>query len=961
MAPDAEESQPLTAAYKHGDSSDSLPFDAEHPDAQDDDTLSTTSLVFDHLNDHAAAKAALNKYTDKPQSQSRHPGEFDDVLESEDYLSGLQIVKPVDRKLRRALWLVGILCLLGWLAAGAQFLARGNTFKNVDLGIGIPGPKFSGGGGSDDGSGRKRKLTLASVLGADFKPAVHAVRWIRGPEGEDGLLLERGASRAGYLIVDDVRNQGDFSLTPQFTRRVLMRENTFVVPTGRSGSPGPIYPSETWPSPNLKTVLVISDRKQNWRHSFTGAYWLFDVASQRGEPLDPRHPGARIQLAKWSPRSDAVAFVRENNLYIRKLDSAKTIIAITRDGGEDFFYGIPDWVYEEEVFGSNSATWWSEDGKYLAFLQTNESQVPTYPIQYFIQRPSGTQPLPGEENYPEVRDIKYPKAGAPNPTVKLQFYDVSKAFVFSVPIDGDFPDDDRLITEVVWAGDEGKVLIKETNRVSNVLKVVLIDASTRSGQTVREDDVKALDGGWFEVTETTTYVPAAPDKGRPQSGYVDTIIVDGYDHLGYFSPLGNSTPIVLTSGEWEVVAAPSAIDVERNWVYFVGTKESSIQRHVYRVKLDGTDLESVTDNSAEAYYQASFSTGGGYALVDYKGPDIPWQKVISMPGTSDAGGFEKLIENNAILKEMVDLHEFPQKIYQTVTIDGLELNLLERRPPHFNEKKQYPVLFYMYQGPGSQTVDQKFNVDFQTYVAAGLGYIVVTLDGRGTGFRGRKTRCVVRNNIGFWEAHDQIAAAKMWAEKAYVDADRMAIWGWSYGGFMSLKTLETDGGQTFKYGMAVAPVTDWRFYDSIYTERYMDIPQRNRIGYENTSIHDVDNLSKNVRFLVMHGVADDNVHTQSTYTLVDKLDLAGVSNYDMHVFPDSDHGIYFHNANMIVYKSKFLQSYGRLRLLTEAELENWLVNAFNGEWLRTANPKPIIDLDSAKRLVKKSFNALLNL
>jgi dipeptidyl aminopeptidase len=907
MAPDPSESQPLTAAYRNGNiSGDDLHESDKRRDDDDDDTMSTTSLVFDHINGHAAAKAALNKYTDKPTSQLGPNEGFDDVLDEEDYLNGVQIIKPVDRKLRRALWIVGILCLLGWMAAGAQFMARGKAARSGGTdskGISIPLPNLSGGGGHDDGSGRKMKLTLPGVLGGEFRPAVHAVRWIAGANGEDGLLLERGAGRSGYLVVDDVRNQGDLSPTPQFTRQVLMKMSSFVVETGGSGSRRPIYPAETWPSTDLKTVLVLSDKQQNWRHSYTGLYWLFNVDTQIGEALDPKNPMARIQLAKWSPKADAIAFVRDNNLYLRKLDSAKTVLQITKDGGDDFFYGIPDWVYEEEVFSGNTATWWSEDGKYFAFLQTNESQVPTYPIQYFIDRPSGTRPRPGEENYPEVRDIKYPKAGAPNPIVKLQFYDVAKGNVFSVPIEGDFPDLDRLITEVVWAGEEGKVIVRETNRVSNVMKVVLIDANARTGRTVREQDVKALDGGWFEVSQETTYVPADPENNRTHSGYVDTIIVDGYDHLGYFTPLDNPEPLILTRGEWEVEKAPSAVDLTHNFVYLKGTKESSIQRHIYRVKLDGTGFEAISDTSAEGYYSASFSTGGSYALLDYQGPSIPWQKVISMPGTS-GDGFEKVLEDNPFLSKTVDQYELPEMVYQTVNIDGFELNLVEYRPPHFNEKKKYPVMFHQYQGPGSQTVHKKFGVDFQTYVAGTLGYIVVTIDGRGTGLRGRKTRCIVRNNIGSWEAHDQIAAAKMWAEKDYVDPDRMAIWGWSYGGFMALKTLEMDGGETFKYGMAVAPVTDWAFYDSIYTERYMDTPQRNEVGYRNTSIHDIESLRKNVRFLVMHGIADDNVHTQSTYTLLDKLDMAGVTNYDVHVFPDSDHGIYFHNANIIVYQSE---------------------------------------------------------
>lgn len=219
------------------------------------------------------------------------------------------------------------------------------------------------------------------------------------------------------------------------------------------------------------------------------------------------------------------------------------------------------------------------------------------------------------------------------------------------------------------------------------------------------------------------------------------------------------------------------------------------------------------EDSGSAYYDASFSTGGSFALMSYKGPGIPWQKIISTPSNTEK--YEKTLEENKGLAKLVQKHELPILKYQTVDVDGFTLNVLERRPPHFNEKRKYPVLFFQYSGPGSQSVHRKFEVDFQSYIAATLGYIVVTVDGRGTGFLGRKLRCITRGNIGFYEGYDQIATAKMWAAKKYVDADRIAIWGWSYGGFTTLKTLEMDGGNTFKYGMAVAPVTDWRFYGKL--------------------------------------------------------------------------------------------------------------------------------------------------
>ncbi len=493
---------------------------------------------------------------------------------------------------------------------------------------------------------------------------------------------------------------------------------------------------------------------------------------------------------------------------------------ITTDGGPELFYGVPDWVYEEEVFSGNSAMWWADDGRYLAFLRTNETMVPEYPIRYFVSRPSGRRPPKGLENYPETRKIKYPKAGAPNPVVDLQFYDAAAGSgsgeVFTADIAGDFPDADRLITEVVWAGASGQLLVRETNRESDLLRVVLVDVRQRTGRAVRSVDVTAIDHGWFEVSQDTRYIPADASKGRAHDGYIDTVIHDGYDHLAYFSPLDNPEPVLLTSGPWEVVSAPSAVDLDNNLVYFVATKESPIQRHVYSVKLDGSGLSAMTDTSKEGYYEVSFSKGAGYALLSYNGPDVPWQKVVSTPGNArnGTGAYVHVIEQNEGLRELTAKHGMPTNVYTNVTIDGFTLHVVERRPPRFDAsgRTKYPVLFHLYGGPGSQTVSKRWRVDFQAYVAASLGYLVVTVDGRGTGFIGRRARCIVRGNIGHYEATDQIETAKQWARRAYVDAERMAIWGWSYGGFLTLKTLELDAGRTFRYGMAVAPVTDWKFY-----------------------------------------------------------------------------------------------------------------------------------------------------
>ena len=774
---DEEETKPLTRD----------PSDPSRYSLDSVSSASTTSIVLERLNGATEPNGNGDMKLKNLNRRDAQPDEDDGNTYTP------RITLPMEKKTRRILWSLGGLCLGGWLLALVLFVSR-QTHANY---LSIP---YDPGATSSHGS--EKAVELDEVLKGQWRARSHDIRWIPGADGEDGLLLEKEGKPGGdYLVVEDVRSRkpGIYNLPS----KVLMKSAGFKV-DGRQ-----LFANAVIPSSDLKKIIVGTDIQRNWRHSTTGRYWVFDVETQTAEALDPADPDGRIQLATWSPSSDAIVFTRNNNMFIRKVSST-SVIPITTDGGPELFYGVPDWVYEEEVFQANSATWWSQGSDFVAFLRINETRVPEYPIQYFVSRPSGKAPPEGLENYPEVRRIKYPKAGAPNPVVDIQFYSVAAGEVFSVKIDDEYPDLDRLITEVIWAGRDGKVLVKESNRESDILRVILIDVKERRGKTVRTVNVNKVDQGWIEVSETTQYIPSDPRNARPHDGYVDTIIHEGYDHLAYFTPLDNPQPVILTSGKWEVVNAPSAIDLANNLVYFVGTKEAPIQRHVYSVKLDGSSLQPISDVSKEGYFDVSFSTGAGYTLMSYQGPDIPWQRVVSTPSNVDH--FEDHIEDNKALSTFASAHDLPIQIYQTITVDGFELQVVERRPPHFDERKRYPVLFYLYGGPGSQSVAKKFTVDFQAYVASKLGYIVVTVDGRGTGFIGRKARCIVRGNLGYYEAKDQIEAAKIWAAKKYIDEQRIAIWGWSYGGFMALKTIEQDGGDTFKYAMAVAPVTDWKYY-----------------------------------------------------------------------------------------------------------------------------------------------------
>ncbi|KYK56936.1 hypothetical protein DCS_03942 [Drechmeria coniospora] len=880
-------------------------------------SVSTTSLVFDRLQEEMEKDPAFRKSSRPP---FREEADYDDPSNGEagPFLHHPPAVplqrKPMDRGFRRTLWIfVGVVVGVWFLAlvvfvstASHKHVTDSNRSPDADL----------------DSAPSGNPVTLDHVFNGFWSPTSHSISWIASPDGQDGLLLEQNASGKDYLVVEDVRSNKDPAVRSSdltiAKSRTLMKTGHF-----KYGNK-PYWPEWLEPSPDLTKVLIGVDEEKNWRHSFTATYFILDVASGAVEPLYPDNDKAKVQLASWSPQSDAVAFTMENNLYVRRVNHSTPVVQITSDGGPEYFYGIPDWVYEEEVFSGREATWWSADGKYLAFLRTNETGVKDFAVQYYVSRPSGKQPPKGEEAYPEVRQIRYPKPGSHNPVVDLQFYDVAKGDVFSAHIQADFPPDDRIINNVLWAND--KVLVKETNRVGDHLKVILVDIAAREAKTVKDIDVTKVDGGWFEISHETAFIPADVDQGRKLDGYIDTIIHDNFEHLAYFTPIDNPEPILLTSGDWDVDGGPLAVDLANNLVYFTGTKESSMQRHIYSVQLDGANLQPLTNTSADGYYTASFSSGAGFALLSYKGPEVPYQKVISTPATGAM--YDRLIESNTLLADRVQSHDLPTLKYGVLELDnGVKVNYLERRPVHFSPEKKYPVLFQQYSGPGSQSVAMRFSVDFQSYVASALGYVVVTVDPRGTGFLGRKHRVCVRSQLGLLEAQDHIAAARHYASLDYVDPERLAIWGWSYGGFTTLKTLEQDAGRTFSYGMAVAPVTDWRFYDSIYTERYMRLPKDNAAGYDGSRVSNASALGLNKRFLLMHGTADDNVHFQNSLNLLDALDLASVENYDVHVFPDSDHSISLHHANRIVYD----------------KLNNWLINAFNGEWLKIQNPKPIDD------------------
>lgn len=706
-----------------------------------------------------------------------------------------------------------------------------------------------------------------------FSPKYKSIQWISEP---DSLINDKGT----FVTSDDdiyvIKSIQDSNYEK------LLYNGSHIFQDGYNFSIDSFVAS-----PNLKYALIQTNSSQNWRHSTFGLYWILEVDTQKITQLNP----GLVSIAKWSPPSDRIAFVLDNNIFIYELSSGKTTQS-TFDGSAEIFNGKPDWVYEEEVLEGDTALWWSPNGEYVSFLRSNDTLVPEFPIPYFVQGD-------GEDIYPELRKLKYPKPGFDNPEVSIGIIDIQKAITKLVDYHYD------IFTEIMWVGND-QLLLKATNRESDFLKVVLVDAQDLSYEIVRDEVTES----WFEITHDTFFVPKSEENGREHDGYLDTISVDGFNHLAYFTPPNNSTPKILTSGEWEVVSAPSAFDYEKNFVYFLSTQDSSIERHLYSLNLLTGETKKLTEG--EGWFSASFSSGARFLALSYRGPEIPYQHLIDLHT-----GEVEVLEDNKKLSNLLSTYELPSNNYGEVDIGTAKVNYVERLPPNFNSSQTYPVLFFVYGGPNSQLVTKTFGFSFPDVVASQLNAIVVTVDGRGTGFKGRKFRSVVRDNLGNYEVIDQVAAAKHWGSKSYVDESRITIFGWSYGGYMTLKTLEYDAGETFKYGMSVAPVTDWRLYDSIYTERYMHTPQNNEDGYIESSVHNVTQIGEATRFLLCHGTGDDNVHIQNSLKFLDKLNLEDVENYDVHVFPDSDHAIRYHNANVIIYDKLLL----------------WLKKAFRGDYI----------------------------
>ncbi|KAG0056197.1 hypothetical protein BGZ83_006106 [Gryganskiella cystojenkinii] len=715
-----------------------------------------------------------------------------------------------------------------------------------------------------------------NMFNLSFTPKYQSLAWM--PYGTDG-------------IYSTINGNGDIILS-----NVDGTEPKVFLPgknvTDTHGRRIPFFSFQV--SPDEKYVLLGTERRKQWRHSFNATYFIYSMDDYTLSPLLESAGEPGVELATWSPVGHSLAYVQNNDLYV--FQDLQDRRRITFDGAANIFNGITDWVYEEEVYGSPSALWWSPDGAAIAFLHFDETDVPEFHYSLFMDNQLNAP------SYPKDVMMKYPKVGFPNPNVNLHIYRLESEILptafrplEAVSLDNFFAEDNRIVAEVKWATEgSDSLLVKIQNRIQNHEKLVLVDPLLRSGKVVREWNAGKEDGGWVDMQQSIRYI--APSKAVPKGGYLDISNNQGFNHLALYTPIDAPSPKWLTSGEWEVQSI-EAVNDKDGLVYYISTEKSSIERHLYSVDMASIARKAITDVDKPGYYSASFSTGAGYYLLSYRGPDVPWQKVKK----SNDEKFNTDLEENSALRNILNATQIPTRRWGSVELNGHECNYMEFLPPGFSPDQKHPVLFQVYGGPGSQIVDTQFQLGFSAVMSAveKLKYVVVVVDGWGTGFRGRDFRIKVANNLGKFEVQDQIAAGEHWKTLSYVDPNRVAIWGWSYGGFMAAKITEAASG-VFKAAMSVAPVTDFRFYDSVYTERYMGSPETNLEGYEQTSVSNMTGFNEQ-DFLLVHGTGDDNVHVQNAFVLMDRLTLAGNHRYKSHFFTDSDHGIRTHNANHEIY------------------------------------------------------------
>ncbi|HAJ81726.1 MAG: S9 family peptidase [Zunongwangia sp.] len=609
-------------------------------------------------------------------------------------------------------------------------------------------------------------------------------------------------------------------------------------------------------------MLLATDPQPIYRRSSKSIFYIFDINSKKLTKLSDK----KIQEPTFSPDNSKIAYVFNNNIYVYDVveNSEKQI---TKDGKiNSIINGVTDWVYEEEL-GFVKAFEWNNKGDRIAFLRFDESKVPEFSMDIF-----------GSDLYPNHQVFKYPKAGEANSDVSLHMYDVATEATQEIDL-GDYSD--FYIPRIKWTNKDYILSAQVLNRHQDQLDLIFVNAEDHSTKVVLTEK----DEAYVDVTDNLTFLE--------DNSFIWTSERDGYNHIYLYAENGKLKNQV-TKGNWEVTNY-YGYDKKSNRLFYQSTENGSVNRDVYSIKTNGKGKKRLTEKTGTN--NADFSTDFTYFINAFTNVETPMQYTLHL---AKNGKLVREIKNNDELLEIEKPYHFSPKELSTLPVNGNELNMWIIKPSDFDESKKYPLLMFQYSGPGSQSVSNSyFNTnDYWYQLLANQGYIIACVDGRGTGFKGAEFKKVTQNELGKYELEDQIAAAKKLGELDYIDADRIGIWGWSFGGFMASNAI-LKGNDIFTMAIAVAPVTSWRFYDTIYTERFMTTPQENASGYdENSPINHVDKLKGD--FLIVHGGGDDNVHLQNTMRMVEALIQAN-KQFDWAIYPDKNHGIFGGNTRLHLY------------------------------------------------------------
>lgn len=600
-----------------------------------------------------------------------------------------------------------------------------------------------------------------------------------------------------------------------------------------------------------KKILIASEKERIYRHSSLNKFYIYDVPSKQMKLISD----LKLQEATLSPNGQYVAYVNKNNLFIKDL-LTNIETAVTHDGKKNkIINGIPDWVYEEE-FSFSKAFEWSTDNNYIAYLKFDESNVKEFSIPIY------------KGLYPETYTYKYPKAGENNSIVSLHIFQLKNNKTIDIKLEAD---SDYYIPRIYWTKQPNTLMAIKMNRLQNTMKLFLIDAEKGTNQCI-----------YTEQTNTYIELPEIVFSNDGKSFFI-TSDKDGYNHIYQYDLNGNLIK-QITSGKWDVTKL-NGYDNIKQIVYYTSAETSPMQRNVYSINIKTEEKKRLTnlDGTNEAIFNSTYT----YFINEYSSAEIAPTYTLC----DNTGKIIRILEDNKELKQKIIEAKLSKKEFiQLETSEGITLNAWILKPQNMIQGKRYPVMFCIYGGPGSQEVLDRWDYNALWYQhLASQGIIVVAVDNRGTGARGAEFRKCTYKNLGKYETIDQIEAAKALAKFNYIDTTRIGIWGWSFGGYLSTLCL-AKGNQQFKLAIAVAPVTNWRYYDSIYTERYNGMPQDNASGYDDNS---PINHTKKIKgkYLLIHGTADDNVHFQNSVELIKKL-VENNKDFQTMYYPNSNHGIY---------------------------------------------------------------------